>query len=60
MKTQIENKIKRIYFVPLIERIKLDNEISLELQSTPPFGPEESITKSPEYFNSDPFKNDVG
>jgi len=43
------------YSAPQIERIKLDNEISLALESIPPFDPEASL--APEYFNNDPFKN---
>jgi hypothetical protein len=60
MKAQMENNQKRVYIAPQIEQIKLDNEISLALESTPPFGPGESISKAPEYFNNDPFKNNVG
>ena len=59
MKTQIENTAKRIYIVPQIEQIKLDNEISLALASAPPAGPFEtnnSGSNAPEYFNNDPFK----
>jgi hypothetical protein len=62
MKTQIENTAKRIYIVPQIEQIKLDNEISLALESVPaapPAGPFE-FSKAPEYFNNDPFKNNIG
>lgn len=55
MKTQIENTAKRTYLAPQIERIKLDNEISLALESTPPEGPGETSQVS-EYFNNDPFK----
>jgi hypothetical protein len=55
-----QNKDKRAYTVPLIERILLDNEISLILESDPPFGPDESISYTPEYFNNDPFKSNVG
>jgi hypothetical protein len=36
--------------------VKLDNEISLVLESEPPTGPNESLSKSAEYFNNDPFK----
>ena len=60
MKTQIENKAKRTYRAPQIEQIKSDNEISLALESDPPTGPVESSLLSPEYFNNDPFKNNVG
>ena len=55
MKTQIENNHKRAYVAPQIEQIKLDNEISLALESAPPLGPGE-FSKAPEYFNNDPFK----
>ena len=57
MKTQIKNTAKRIYILPQIEQIKLDNEISLVLESDPPAGPGESNNlNAPEYFNNDPFK----
>ena len=56
MKTQMENNQKRAYIAPQIEQIKLDNEISLALESEPPVVPGESISKAPEYFNNDPFK----
>ena len=62
MKTQIENTAKRIYIVPQIEQIKLDNEISLALESVnpaPPLGPGE-FGQAPEHFNNDPFKNNLG
>jgi hypothetical protein len=49
---------KRTYSSPQIERIQLDNEISLTLESNPPTGPGEA--RAPEYFNNDPFKNNVG
>jgi len=59
MRTQKENK--RIYNAPLIERIQLDNEISLSTESAPPAGNgDELISKAPEYFNNDPFKTNVG
>lgn len=57
MKTMKE---KQIYSYPKVERIKLDNEISLILESTPPDGPGESFTSAPEYFNNDPFKTNIG
>jgi len=56
MKTMKE---KRIYSSPIVERIKLDNEISLILESTPLEGPGE-LTSAPEYFNNDSFKTSVG
>jgi len=46
---------KRTYTSPRIELIRLDNEISLILESTPPSGPDESLNNTSEYFNNDPF-----
>lgn len=57
MKTQNE---KRIFQAPQIEKVELDNEISLVLQSAPPTGPDEITSKVPEYFNPDPFKANIG
>ncbi len=51
---------KRIYNTPMVVRIKLDNEISLQLESDAPAGPEESFFKAPEYFKTDPFKPTLG
>ena len=50
-----QNKDKQEYSAPLIEQIKLDNEISLALESAPPAAPGEVMNKTPEYFNNDPF-----
>jgi len=58
MKTKNIQMEKRIYSSPLIEQIKLDNEISLALQSTPPNGPNETL--APEYLKYDPFKSNIG
>jgi hypothetical protein len=60
MKTQ--NIAKRDYTAPVIEQIQLDNEISLALESAPPAGPGEPgyLGKSPEFFNNDPFKINIG
>jgi hypothetical protein len=57
----LENKTaKRSYIVPTIVQIKLDNEISLQLAS-PTADPDETNNMStPEYFNNDPFKTNVG
>jgi hypothetical protein len=46
----------KIYKVSKVERIELDNEISLQLESTLPHAPGEASLQSPEYFNNDPFK----
>lgn len=51
---------KQEYFPPQIERIALDNEISLQLESTmdlPPTGPYEGLSKAPDCLNNDPFKD---
>ena len=55
-----QNKEKRVYRAPMIERIKLDNEISLALESAPPLGPGETMNSVPEYLNNDPFKTNLG
>jgi len=57
MKTTIESSEKKSYRSPQIERIILDNEISLVL-SSPADLPLWSENK--EYFNNDPFKMNVG
>ena len=51
-----QNKENRPYIAPEIERVALDNEISLILESTPPTGPNEGYLKSNDRFNNDPFK----
>ena len=56
MKPNTINIEKRNYSTPTVEQIKLDNEISLTLDSAPPAGPNEGFLKAPEYFNPDPFK----
>jgi hypothetical protein len=50
------DKSKSPYISPDIRMIKLDNEISLQLESAPPEGPQETSEITPEYFNNDPFK----
>jgi hypothetical protein len=61
MKTIEKITEKRIYISPAIELIKLDNEISLALQSAPPDGPGEGgASLTPEYMNKDPFKSYMG
>jgi hypothetical protein len=47
---------KHEYSTPQIERIELDNEIALQLESTPPKAPGEAKMNTPEYFKNDPFK----
>lgn len=53
-------KEKRAYSAPQVERIDLDNEISLVLQSDPIEGPGEASLSAPEYFNNDPYKTNLG
>jgi len=50
--------IKREYKAPKVECVKLDNEISLVLESSDPPVPgnETQNTNTPEYFNNDPLK----
>jgi hypothetical protein len=47
---------KKKYNSPVIELIILDNEISLALESSPPFGPGESTNLAPENFQNEPYK----
>lgn len=54
------NTEKYTYFTPQIERIELDNEIALQLESTPPKAPGEAQLLTPEYFNNNPFKTNLG
>ena len=46
---------KRTYMSPQITQIELDNEISLALESDPPFLPGEEIGKAPDFLKNDPF-----
>ncbi|HEY5592444.1 MAG TPA: hypothetical protein VIK55_15685 [Paludibacter sp.] len=57
MKTTIESTEKKVYSSPQIERILLDNEISLVL-SSPEVPPVWSENK--ENYTNDPFKTNVG
>jgi hypothetical protein len=59
MKTNIESTDKKQYCSPQIERIKLDNEISLVLESTQPSGEPVWISARDNFVN-DPFKTDIG
>ena len=56
---------KQIYNSPRIERIELDNEISLVLVSGDPGDPSSgqdpnASLMAPEYFNNNPFKSNMG
>lgn len=46
---------KKQYIEPQIELVRLDNDISLALESTPPEGPMESLDNI-EYYKNDPMK----
>jgi len=55
MKT-VENSLeKRIYNNPEIICVKLDNDISLALESSPPAGPSETLNSI-----QSPFKEELG
>jgi len=54
MTTNIEIS-KRVYQVPVIENIRLDNEISLALESAPPAGPDEVMNQIKGSAATDPF-----
>ena len=58
MKTLNNNTNKRRYISPAVTRIKLDNEITLALESTPatPGNGDEVYNTPSVYFNNDPFK----
>lgn len=56
MKTYTIKKEKNTYSSPRIERILIDNEISLVLASDPPSDEGNNNLNTPEYFNNDPFK----
>jgi hypothetical protein len=52
-------KTKKKYLSPEIEKIELDNEIALQLESTPPVGPDESNLQAPDFFKNDPFQTNL-
>ena len=60
MKEKNNASNRRVYVMPDIERIILDNEISLALESSPPSAPGEEANNTSEYFNNDPFKANFG
>ena len=51
------DKKKRVYTAPKIEQVKLDNEISLILESKHEDGTDHGSLMTPEYSNNDPFKS---
>lgn len=56
--TRVMETEKTKYISPILERVKLDNDISLALESAPPGGPSETKNNAPNYFYNDPFKSD--
>jgi hypothetical protein len=49
------NTLKNPYQSPQITKVVLDKEISLVLNSEPPFGPGELfLGNAPDYFNNNP------
>jgi len=61
MRTSNDNILKKLYFQPKIELVKLDNEISLALESIPPGGPGEvNNNLAPVHFNNNPFNTNIG
>jgi hypothetical protein len=57
LNTNNMNTASQIYETPKVERIELDNEIALQLESTPPKAPGEAHLQTPECLSNDPFKN---
>lgn len=53
------DNVKRKYEAPIIENVKLDNEISLILSSVPPGAPGEGYLNVPDYLKNDPYKTDM-
>lgn len=51
---------KKSYIKPEIEIIKLDNEISLALESNPIDGPGESYIQTSDFIKNNPYKNQLG
>ncbi len=51
---------KKTYKTPQIEHIELDNEISLVLMSGDSDPGDPSASLAPDYFNNNPFKNNLG
>lgn len=57
MNTNKDIEKKLLYLPPIIVSVKLDNEISLAMQSLPPEGPGEGFLH--ENFNNNPYKQRV-
>lgn len=64
MRPDSNNTEKRIYNAPQVERIDIDKDVSLQLQSAPPIPGNEKLggflsSNTPEFLNSDPFKGNM-
>lgn len=57
MQSKIIKSEKRMYSYPEISCIKLDSEISLALESNPPFGPNEDLGQAENYNQIGVFKS---
>jgi hypothetical protein len=53
------NSNKKSYFAPQLECVKLDNEISLALESTPLDGGDDEVYNAPHNFNNDPLRSNM-
>lgn len=51
---------KHIYITPTIEQIKIDLEISLQLESAPTPDSGDEVYNTSQPFNSDPYKINAG
>lgn len=52
-------EIKITYSTPHIERIIIDSDVSLALESSPPLGPDETqLLNNPVNFIQNPFRDD--
>ena len=59
MKTSNIPTEKRTYQPPVIVSISLDNEISLALESAPTPDSGDEVYNTPDYFNNDPYKDNM-
>jgi len=55
MNIHSNNTEKHEYIAPSILVINLDNDISLQLESSPPVFENEGLTAVPEFFKQNPF-----
>ena len=60
MKESKKTSAKPVYKSPEIEQIRLDNEISLVLQSSPPEGPAETFLQINPHHNNIFLKSELG